>query len=401
MVTVEKRVPELGVGPSRLGSNPGRDTCATGERYMTRARTGNDMRLAEFKNMNRVTVMPVVNVDGEDGPCLFVFKGMSLPDRKVLRAGRVSVETWAQFLPRNAVTSTRAEFGGVDGYNFFEWAKEFVEYVKPDTDHGRKVLLTYDGYRSLMILRALENFEQNGVCVYALPAHSSGKTQPLDVVLFSLFKKHLQDTIEMAACLEKVSMFDGFAYCAMLRTAYLLTFAYKNIRASSARSGIWPVDPSCLLGVPRMRSAKKCNEVLTVDELERLFKTKREAARVAILGADTKLQLSRLVDTRNCMVLTSARAMELARWKAGVEKEKREKKIMRALEKALATARKNKTPRKERAKLSDWVWARRARMASMPMEEFQRSVRSMSERIAAAKLRAAAHRQAAGMHLIF
>lgn len=108
------------------------------------------MRLAEFKNMNRVTVMPVVNVDGEDGPCLFVFKGMSLPDRKVLRAGRVSVKTWAQFLPRNAVTSTRAEFGGVDGYNFFEWAKEFVEYVKPDTDHGRKVLLTYDGYRSLI-----------------------------------------------------------------------------------------------------------------------------------------------------------------------------------------------------------------------------------------------------------
>lgn len=186
----------------------------------------------------------------------------------------------------------------------------------------------------------------------------------------------------------------------MLRTAYLLTFTYRNVRSSFRRSGIWPADPSRLLGVPRPRSSAKSKEILTVDELERLFKKKREAARVVILGHDAERHASGFVDTSNGMVLTSARAMELARKKAGVDKAKREKKIMRELETALATARKNKSPRTERAKVPDWVWARRARMASMPVEELQCSVRSLTERVATANLRTAMRRQKAGLHLI-
>ena len=47
-----------------------------------------------------------------------------------------------------------------------------------------------------MSVKVLHFFEQNGVVVYVLPAHSSGKPQPLDFVMFSLYKK----TIHKALC---------------------------------------------------------------------------------------------------------------------------------------------------------------------------------------------------------
>ena len=52
---------------------------------------------------------------------------------------------------------------------------------------NRKVLLVLDGYRSHMTYQALRILRNGGVIVYALPAHTSGYTQPLDVSVFGTF----------------------------------------------------------------------------------------------------------------------------------------------------------------------------------------------------------------------
>ena len=68
--------------------------------------------------------------------------------------------------------------------NILEWCDYFIANVKDLTRGGRKVLLILDGYRSHMSLAALETLDFNNAIVYALPAHTSGKTQPLDATIF-------------------------------------------------------------------------------------------------------------------------------------------------------------------------------------------------------------------------
>ena len=74
---------------------------------------------------------------------------------------------------------------GVDSDNFLSWAKVFVDYVRDLTVDGGKVLLTYDGDRAHLSPQVLTLFRENNVIAYALPSHTSGRLQPLDVTVFS------------------------------------------------------------------------------------------------------------------------------------------------------------------------------------------------------------------------
>lgn len=66
----------------------------------------------------------------------------------------------------------RDDIGGVDSANLLAWAKRFVEEVRGLTAGGRKILLSYDGYRAHLSLPVLELFHVNNIVAYALPAHN-------------------------------------------------------------------------------------------------------------------------------------------------------------------------------------------------------------------------------------
>ena len=119
---------------------------------------------------------------------MFVFDGTRVPYRKVLNDGKEWVETLVDYLPRGAEIITREKVAGVDSDNFVRYSKRFVNDVSDLTEKGRKMLLLYDGYRSHMMLRALEILHEGGVIAYALPAHTSGLTQPLDLSCFNVWK---------------------------------------------------------------------------------------------------------------------------------------------------------------------------------------------------------------------
>eukprot|EP00171_Calliarthron_tuberculosum_P023847 IDg23847t1 len=288
---------DLGVDASRVwnldetGATPGKDVdgAPTARHYLTR-QGGSDMRAADFKQLHRITMMPVISAAGDYGPTLFAFKGKALPYRSVVRGGNVVAETYADYLPRSSVISVREDRGGVNSDNFLQWAKMFVAHVKDLTTAGRKVVLTYDAYRSHMTLRALECFEKNNVEVYALPAHTSGKTQPCDVVLFGVFKKRLNEAVQLVARADTRDCIDAFAFCALMRSAFYRAFTRENIQASFTRAGIWPLDASRLLSVPRPRSAEHVDETIAVDALQMLYEQKCRAVRTSILGEDAKVE---------------------------------------------------------------------------------------------------------------
>ena len=186
--------------------------------------------------------MPVVSAAGKMGPTLFVFKGKHLPNCKVLPDGKVWLEGLEDRLPRHTVVKSREKLGGADKLNFKEWAYEFIVHVRDLTSNGHQVLLIYDAYGSHMSLEVLQLFEDNGVVVYALPAHTSGKTQLLDVVLFSPFKRALDDCLTQTSTVGKLDVYNMFDFCCMLKFSFEKAFTDANIKAAFQKTGTWPID---------------------------------------------------------------------------------------------------------------------------------------------------------------
>ena len=150
----------------------------------------------EFKNIKRITMMPVVFANGDVGRSLFVVQGTRVTYRTTLHDGMETMETLADCLPRGSVITTRQDVASVDLHNFLQWGRLFAEGCRDLTAGGRQVLFILDGYRGHMMYPVLRLFDASGIIVYALPAHTSGSTQALDASVFGSFKEHLRVSIE-------------------------------------------------------------------------------------------------------------------------------------------------------------------------------------------------------------
>ena len=102
---------------------------------------------------------------------------------------RVGSAPRAPSLKASASHPTRAERN---------YPTHFISAVSLLIVNDRKVLLFLDGYRSHMAVSTLELLDAHNIVVYALLDPLSGKTQPLDVTVFSGFKAALKDAIDIA-----------------------------------------------------------------------------------------------------------------------------------------------------------------------------------------------------------
>ena len=123
----------------------------------------------------------------------------------------------------------REEGGRIDMRIFIRWAGLFLEEVRDLTLKDRKVLLLYEGYRSHMSYEALKILDIGNVIAFALPAHTSGTTQPLDVGIFGPYKGNINRRL-----LETCSTVDNTVYAVfdlprILKEAYVLSFKVQNI----------------------------------------------------------------------------------------------------------------------------------------------------------------------------
>jgi hypothetical protein len=159
-------------------------------------------------------------------------------------------ETLSDRLPRGSVVVTREDVAGVDKHNFLQWAKIFVDAVADLTNDDRTVLLIYDGYRSHLGLEVLNTVMNCGVLAYALPAHTAGTTQPLDVGIFSPSRRALNKHIHFLSTTTGYAPFDVFYFAKLMRAAFDDAFMIQNIKSAFRKTGLWPqqrktaVDPA-------------------------------------------------------------------------------------------------------------------------------------------------------------
>lgn len=363
------------------GISPGRDVRGkVRQRCFFRRDGATDVQLATFSYSDRITVLPSINAAGDLGPCLFIFKGAHLPYREVQVDGKTHVQTLSTFLPRHAFVRMRPETASIDGDSFFDFAKRFTEHVADLTSDGRHVLLTFDACRSHMTLKALQHFRDNRVIVYALPAHTSGKTQPCDVVVFGVFKQEINRLISVVASGGPATTIDVYQLCSILKKAFYCAFTRENVTASFERARMWPIDEKKLLAVPRLRDSQPQTTLLTVTEMEDIMVQKLEKAKHAIVGSDTVVNRCGFVDTTKGLVLTSDAALTAARKKSADYHQKKKKALEK--EKERDSIIKDQIKRAERAR-----WCVRAKLARKTVDQFKVSVRPLKIRRAIARSR--------------
>lgn len=135
-----------------------------------------------------------------------------------------------------------------------------------------------------MSLRALELLLKHDIIAYALSTQTIGKTKPLEVILFAVFKTALNDAIYAKVNSNEVRYLDMFNYCTILGTAYYRSFTRYIIAELFSRAGLLPLNPLCLRNTPRPRYFTDLGSVFGPNELIQMYEKKRQEARNDSLG---------------------------------------------------------------------------------------------------------------------
>ena len=140
-------------------------------------------RCPEFRNIESVTIMPVVFASACAVKPLSVVKGKSLNYRVTKPVAGEQLETIANFLPTGSIITYREDIAGINSRYFCEWARAVRKTTKKYCGIGKASILL-DGYRSHMSYKK-QLSQDAGIILYALPTHTRGITQPLDVSVFA------------------------------------------------------------------------------------------------------------------------------------------------------------------------------------------------------------------------
>ena len=130
----------------------------------------------------------------------------------------------------------------------------------------------------------LNNFRDINIVVYALPEHTSGKLEPGFVVIFSSLKREMNKAFAIVADTDTTQNVDVFKLCSIIRFALRKSFTRTNIILSFERCGLWPVNCTRVMSVPRPQDVNDVQNLASVDKMHELFLKKSHEAQRSILG---------------------------------------------------------------------------------------------------------------------
>jgi hypothetical protein len=160
-------------------------------------------------------------------------------------AGKVLISSWFTGLPRNWVV-TVSPTGWTNNDVALAWLKHFDAHTKASSA-GAYRLLIIDGHDSHCSIEFQDYCKENKVITLCMPSHSSHLLQPLDVVPYSLLKRHYGDGISLLAR-SRIHYIDKETFLPAFKAAFFeKTFTPENIRAGFQGAGLVPHDPEVVL----------------------------------------------------------------------------------------------------------------------------------------------------------
>lgn len=166
----------------------------------------------------------------------------------------------------------------------------------------------------------LRNVNNSSVIVYAIPAHSIGKLEPLDVVGFSSLKSFLRKTASQCVTVDEDKPLDMFRLFRIFGVEFRDSFTQRNIKFGFRRSGMSPLDPEVIINVPYQRIiSTKETELLSAEQLLVMVCSRTEEVRRSILGAVAEIAACGYINTTHGVVINFSEALDLAQRKRDVD----------------------------------------------------------------------------------
>ena len=127
-----------------------------------------------------------------------------------------------------------------------------------------------------MSLKVLRFLREGNVIAYCLPAHTRGKTRPLDLTVIGAFIHHIAANMKSISLVNHHDLFDCCDSCNILRDVYEKSFTPSNICAGFERAGLWPINADRLLDSPKPDGLNG-GVMVPVDDMLRLLQQKKLA----------------------------------------------------------------------------------------------------------------------------
>jgi hypothetical protein len=159
-------------------------------------------------------------------------------------AGKVLISTWYTDLPRNWVIGV-SPTGWINNELALAWLKHFNAYTEASSA-GAYRLLIIDGHESHCLVEFQDYCKENKIIALCMLSHSSHLLQPLDVVPYSLLKRHYGDGISLLAR-SRIHHINKETFLLAFKAAFEKTFTLENVRAGFRGAGLVPFNLDAVL----------------------------------------------------------------------------------------------------------------------------------------------------------
>lgn len=181
-----------------------------------------------------VTDIECINAAGEALPPLLIFKGDNVNARWL---NEQTPEDWYLATSKNGWTSNQLGL---------EWLKRVFQPLTYKKAAGRQRLLIADGHGSHIQGDFIAYCMENKIDLLIMPPHTSHLLQPLDVGVFSAFKRY--HTIETHALTRLSSQrIPRAEWIELLSRARVKAMIRENILSGWRGTGLWPATPMRVL----------------------------------------------------------------------------------------------------------------------------------------------------------
>ena len=170
--------------------------------------------------------------------CAVSATGNSIPPMYIFPRKRNSELFMKGSLPTSISCANSS--GWINEDLWLEFLQHFVTNTRCSPD--KRVLLIIDNHNSHTSLRAIDFARDNGLVILTIFPHTSHKLQPLDVSVFSPFKRAYSVVLDDWKACNVGKRFSIYEVAQATAKAYDVEFTHNNIKAGFRATGIWPFD---------------------------------------------------------------------------------------------------------------------------------------------------------------
>lgn len=208
-----------------------------------------------------VSILECIKAEGGSLDPLVIFTGQS-PQAQHFPPNGNFPHHWKYTYSLSGWSNTKIAMGWLE--------KIYLPSTKPD-DPREWRLLILDGHYTHTGVDFMFECRQNKVRPFYLPAHSSQKTQPLDVAVFSALKEYYHQYTARFTSLTASAPINKQRFIQAYEAARTQSFTDKNIRSGFRQTGICPFNRSIVQEV-----GEKEGDILTADQPSLIISHKPE-----------------------------------------------------------------------------------------------------------------------------